>query len=79
MSREPDTVPMTPPTTSASPAQATSGCWRFGAWRLCEADQRLQRGEAEPIELDRSAYGVLPYLLLHAGEVCTTEELLATG
>ncbi|MFN7783244.1 MAG: protein kinase domain-containing protein, partial [Lysobacterales bacterium] len=70
---------MTTPPTSASPAEAIAGCWRFGAWQLCEADQRLQTDTAEAIELDRSAYGMLRYLLLHAGEVCTTEELLAAG
>lgn len=70
---------MTPPTPSSAPAETASGCWYFNAWQLYEADQRLQTDGAEAIELDRSAYGVLRYLLLHAGEVCTTEELLAAG
>lgn len=46
---------------------------------MLEADQRLQFAEGEPAELDRSAYGVLRYLLLNAGGVCTTEELLSAG
>ncbi|MBE5314056.1 MAG: winged helix-turn-helix domain-containing protein [Xanthomonadales bacterium] len=70
---------MTTPPARPLPADASPGCWGFGAWRLFEVDQRLQPGEGELIELDRSAYGVLRYLLLHAGEVCTTEELLAAG
>lgn len=70
---------MTPPTPSSAPAETASGCWYFNAWQLYEADQRLQTDGAAPLELDRSAYGVLRYLLLHAGEVCTTEELLAAG
>lgn len=68
------TTPIPNPSTETSP-----GCWRFGGWRLCEADQALQPEQGEQAELDRSAFGVLRYLLLHAGEVCTTEELLAAG
>lgn len=70
---------MTTPPARPLPADASPGCWSFGTWRLSEADQRLLPAEGEPAELDRSAYGVLRYLLLHAGEVCTTEELLAAG
>ena len=70
---------VTTPPARPLPADASPGCWSFGAWRLSEADQRLLPAEGEPAELDRSAYGVLRYLLLHAGEVCTTEELLAAG
>ncbi|SDD07645.1 protein kinase domain-containing protein [Aquimonas voraii] len=70
---------MTTSTTISASEESSSGCWSFGAWQLFEADQRLRAGEAEPVDLDRSAYGVLRYLLLHSGEVCTTEELLSAG
>ncbi len=69
---------VTPPT-SPSPADALSGFWSFSAGRLFEANQLLQAGQTQPVALDRSAYGVLRYLLLHAGEVCTIDELLAAG
>lgn len=69
---------MTPPT-RPTPVDVSCGQWTLGAWRLSDLDQRLQPSEGEPVQLDRSAYGVLRYLLLNAGEVCTTEELLAAG
>lgn len=70
---------MTTAPASLLPADPSPACWWFGTWRLFEAEQRLQPDGGEPAALDRSAYGVLRYLLLHAGEVCTTEELLAAG
>lgn len=70
---------MTTAPASLLPVDASPACWWFGTWRLFEAEQRLQPDGGEPAALDRSAYGVLRYLLLHAGEVCTTEELLAAG
>lgn len=64
---------------SRGPPGTTQGLWLFDDWRLLEADQRLEHAQGESQILDRSAYGVLRYLLLQQGEVCTPDELLAAG
>ena len=61
-----------------APVCAVPGVWWIDADRLDEAERTLQQaGRVQ--RLDRSAFEVLRYLLLHAGEVCTHDELLAAG
>lgn len=55
------------------------GCWRFEGFRLEESSRLLTAPDGQVIELDRSAFLVLQYLLLHAGQLCTHDELLLAG
>jgi DNA-binding winged helix-turn-helix (wHTH) protein/tetratricopeptide (TPR) repeat protein len=48
-------------------------------WFLDERERSLIGPDGTAQRLDRSAYSVLHYLLLHAGEVCTHDELMAAG
>lgn len=57
-----------------SPGQ-TSYCYRFGTAEFDEARFEL-RVAGLPVEVERRALEVLAYLLRHAGEVVTKEELL---
>lgn len=59
--------------------QSAPGRWSIDGSILDEADRSLAAPGVEPVRLDRSAYDVLHYLLLHAGEICTHDELLAAG
>jgi non-specific serine/threonine protein kinase len=59
--------------------QRAPGRWSIDGSILDEADRSLATPGVAPVRLDRSAYGVLDYLLLHAGEICTHDELLAAG
>ncbi|HWY22574.1 MAG TPA: AAA family ATPase [Candidatus Acidoferrum sp.] len=48
---------------------------RFGSFRLDRANQRLWHGEAK-VSLTPKAFGVLRYLVEHAGRLVTQDELL---
>lgn len=65
-------------TTSKPPGRGAPGHWRFAGAEFHEADSRLVTGEQAQV-LDRSSHEVLRYLLTHAGEVVTKEELLEAG
>jgi DNA-binding winged helix-turn-helix (wHTH) protein/tetratricopeptide (TPR) repeat protein len=56
-----------------------SGRWSIDGWIVEEASGSLAAPGGVPARLDRSAFEVLRYLLLHAGEICTHDELLAAG
>ena len=49
--------------------------WRFGTAEFDEARFELRVGGL-PVEVERRALDVLAYLLRHAGEVVTKDELL---
>lgn len=54
------------------------GVWSIEQFQLDEASRCLRAAGSEEL-LDRSAFQVLHYLLLNAGEVCTHDELLDAG
>jgi len=56
---------------------STLCCWAFGSIAFDEGRWQLSVG-GEVIELERKPLEVLQYLLHHAGEVVTKEELLST-
>lgn len=58
---------------------ASQGIWSFEGFRLDEGTRTLTRPCGESFVLDRSALLVLQYLLLHAGQLCTHDELLLAG
>lgn len=60
------------------PGRGAPGHWRFAGVEFHESDSRLIAGD-QPQVLDRSSHEVLRYLLAHAGEVVTKEELLEAG
>lgn len=68
---------MTDTDATVSP-EMQAGIWHLDDAVLDETSRRLTRGEAVQA-LDRSAFDVLRYLLLNAGEVCTQDELLHAG
>jgi eukaryotic-like serine/threonine-protein kinase len=52
------------------------GRWLIDGCLLHEATREVERPDGAREALDRSAFEILRYLLLNAGEVCTQEELL---
>ena len=62
--------------TGGSPAQC--GIWRFADAELHETEGRLVVG-GQCHSLERSSHEILRYLLAHAGEVVSKEELLHAG
>lgn len=67
--------------TSASLPEGLSarGVWLFEGHELDEPSRTLLTPEGESHALDRSAFLVLQYLLLHAGQLCSHDELLLAG
>lgn len=63
---------------AAGDARTGPGEWRFGDAVLHEPEGRLAIAGDERV-LDRSSHQILRYLLEHAGEVVTKEELLDAG
>ncbi|HVT30725.1 MAG TPA: tetratricopeptide repeat protein [Lacipirellulaceae bacterium] len=63
-----------PPGTSASGSDAGQPCWRFGPARLDERTLELFISD-QHVEVERRPLEVLRYLLRHAGEVVTKQEL----
>jgi DNA-binding winged helix-turn-helix (wHTH) protein len=52
--------------------------WHFGPFRLDVGAERLWRG-TEAVRLTAKAFGVLRYLVAHAGQLVTKEEIFATA
>ena len=50
--------------------------WHFASFRLDLADERLWRG-TEAVRLTAKAFGVLRYLVAHAGHLVTRDDLIA--
>ena len=64
-------------TNGDSTPAARAYLWTFGAAEFDEARWELRIG-GQPVELERKPLEVLQYLLRHAGEAVTKEELLAS-
>ncbi|MCU0753630.1 MAG: winged helix-turn-helix domain-containing protein [Xanthomonadales bacterium] len=74
-------IPLQPATAAPTLTAGLSaqGVWSFEGFRLDEGTRTLSRPDGESSVLDRSALLVLQYLLLHAGQLCTHDELLLAG
>lgn len=58
---------------------SAQGQWLFEGYTLDESTWTLSTPTGASHKLDRSAFLVLQYLLLHAGQLCTHDELLLAG
>jgi len=61
-----------------NPPRPIAGVWRIGDLELHEPAGRLL-ADGQALDLDRSSHQILRYLLEHADEVVTKEELLEAG
>lgn len=58
---------------------STHGVWRFEGYTLDEGSRTLTLPGGEAQRLNTSSFLVLQYLLLHVGQLCGHDELLAIG
>lgn len=58
---------------------STHGVWRFEGYTLDERSRTLTLPGGEAQRLNTSSFLVLQYLLLHVGQLCGHDELLAIG